>query len=321
MGSLAMLFLLNAAACSTPRHAQTPRFTDEDTSQARKIFAGIDERNRTEKRSESWLRSAYSGIKIKNLSRVEEKDLARYRQYVDRSAVYVIVHPGYFPFVDTLDFTPPPMSDPKNGYPGLNLADRYEEMPYSSEHRFRTAKEQERILRDFLEYTSVVKVLVILVLPKDYANHMTYGTGTGFDEYARYINELTNMSDNIVFIESQSHDNGIIEDRELDNLTAFFEAIGVNTVYMGGGYLGRCLDGSYQSLRQRIPYDRLFIVPEITAISPQDMADDKITLVTGSGRLNFKALRRYYKTIGFSRDKAEQVRLFPLPFYSVYKVR
>ena len=51
----------------------------------------------------------------------------------------------------------------------------------------------------------------------------------------------------------------------------FLSAVKPKEILIGGGYLGRCLEDFWRTLE---PYysDRLYLVPELVAISPSDMS-------------------------------------------------
>jgi len=77
-----------------------------------------------------------------------------------------------------------------------------------------------------------------------------YGYISGLDEYARYINEMSNMSDTFMYMESQTNDTGFLDKNNLEILSDFLNDIGVKNIMLGGGYLGKCLDDFYESIRK-----------------------------------------------------------------------
>lgn len=315
----ALLILFLTACASAPAPAPL-RQTIVPMDHVREVFARIDEQNRTVKKSDAWLREAYGSVGIKRLGDIPAGDYAGYGRYVQNGEVYLIVHPGYFPFFDVWDVTPV-TTDYSVGYPKKNIAERVTENLAAENIAYRVAREQERILRDFLEFMSHEQRLVVLVLPRSYRDHLTYGYVDGHDEYARYLNELTNGADNIIWIESDTHNSGYLLDGDLAMLTAFLDQTGATTLLLGGGFLGKCLDNFYGSLRKHYSYDAISYVTEITAFSPADMVTDRASLITTGGKLKYRGLRKYFESVAFNRTTNERLRWSVLDLYLVYRNR
>lgn len=308
-------------ACAPAAQTRKTRFPPEERDRIKKIFATIDERNRTEKRSGAWLQSAYVSIGIRNLNDIPASDYASYGRYVTDGEVYIVVHPGYFPLFDKWHI-PPPADVRENSFPELNLPDRLTVNLPSDNIPYRVAREQNRILRDFLEFMSEEDKLVVLILPRDYKNNLTYGYQPGRDEYARFINEITNRSESIVYIESDTATSGYLIDKDLDVLANFLDAAGVKTIKLGGGFLAKCLDNFYGSIRNKFAYEAIAYVPEITAISPaEDMVTNEVALLDKEGRINMKAIRKYISTVAYNRANGERIRTQNFTLYPIYQNR
>lgn len=314
-----ILLLLPVFACA-PAAQQSARPADEKTTHVKKVFANIDERNRTVKKSEGWLRDAYSGIGIRNVHDIPPAERERYRTYAVNGDVYIIVHPGYFPFFDKWDIAIP-RGDYSQGFPSQNLIERVTADLPREDVVHRVAREQERIERDFIEFMSDEKKLVILVLPRDYRDTVSYGPVPGYDEYARYINELTNRGESIVFVESITHNDGKMREDDLDVLLQFLHAVNAKTIYLGGGFLGKCLDGFFGSLRTVIPFENIYYVPELTAFSPADMVTDRVNLLTKSGKLSISGMRKYFQSVAYNRSTGERLKWRFLSTYPVNQNR
>jgi hypothetical protein len=310
------VLLLMLAACAP---VQAPQ-SDIPPERVKEIFSRIDAQDSTVKKSEAWLRGAYRSISIRKLADVPPQEYDKYRQYVKDGEVYIIVHPGYFPFFDKWDVTPIE-TDYRKGYPAQNIAQRATAVLPAENVAYRVAREQERVARDFLEFMSQEGRLVVLVLPRNYLEHLTYGYVPGYDEYARYINELTNGAENILWLESDTHNSGYLLDADLAMLGSFLDAAGVRTIRLGGGFLGKCLDNFYGSLRKRYAYDAISYVTEITSFSPADMVTDRASLITSTGKLKYSGLRKYFESVAFNRTTNERLRWSNLTLYRVYRSR
>ena len=313
--------LVIVLACAPAAQTRKAKFPPEERDRIKKIFAAIDERNRTEKRSEAWLRSAYASIGIKKVNDIPPSEYASYGRYVTDGEVYIIVHPGYFPFFDKWHL-PPPAPITGDDLPAENLSDRLTADLPADEVPYRVAREQGRILRDFIEFMSEENKLVVIVLPRDYKINQTYGYQPGRDEYARYINEITNRSESIVYVESDTATSGYILDKDLDVLDNFLTAAGVKTVKLGGGYLAKCLDNFYGSIRGKFAFEAITYVTELTAISPaEDMVTGEVDLLDKDGRINMKSIRKYISTVSYNRSNGDRIRTKNLTLYSIYQNR
>lgn len=296
------LSLLISAAIEAPAFAEDVKPAGETQAE---IMEKIRHSNATLKKTPEWLKEAYSGVKIKKLADIKEADYESYGRYVFGGNAYFIVHPGFHVFFETKSVRP------ANGiigdYPNENLFERFAAGVDPSYGPHAVLKEQERILRDFVEFLSYKKRLAILVLPGNYKSHLSAGYNPGMDEYARYINEMTNMSESVVYVESEEWENGYLFREDIDRLAEFLKAAGVKNVLMGGGYLGKCVDNTYASVRKIFLHESVFFVPEVLAISPNDMAADASQLLDERGRIKFGSIRKYLR-IGSSTGEAPRFK-------------
>ncbi len=315
--------LLAPAGCTPPPPKPAmPAFSDAALADARKTFARIDERNRTIKQSPEWIGRAYQSLAIRPYRSLDAAAREQLKPYVRDNEVYIIVHPAYYTFFMHDYQEPPLLADDPSPFPLLNLPDRLRLALPQDLVNYRVMWEQERLIRDFLEYMSVKKRLVLLVLPRDFRHSTVYRSPRELDEYARFLNEVTNMSDSILYLESRTWDTGSIDADEAKALHAFLSSLGVTKVLLGGGYVGKCLDNFYESLRREYAYSDISFVPELTSISPRDMVAEKLKFLTNEGRLNMRAVRRYFDKAGFTTASAEEkMPLKSFTLYPVYQVR
>ena len=295
----------------------------QEIERIRKLVERINEKNQNIKKSPEWLKEAYSSIKIKKLNDIPKADYNSFKQYVTNDEIYIIVHAGFFVFFDNKTT----LSSPKDSEeaPSKNIPERLFEKIHPDDFALKVLQEHENLLRYFLELMSTEKKLVILILPKDYKKYLGYGYISGLDEYARYINEMSNMSDTFMYMESQTNDTGFLDKNNLEVLSDFLNDIGVKNIMLGGGYLGKCLDDFYESIRKKYSHDNVFLVPEIISIPPAGMVADTSSLLTKGGKINFKSIRkfayRYYKLGGIAAEDPNVTPKFkrlPVAIYRAY---
>ena len=311
---LVLSLIINSGCASTQKADNVSFFftpdklrNKQDFSAARQVVMDINERKRFQEQSQEWLREAYGSLKIRKLNDIPPGAYKGYKRFsdADNGRVYIVVHPAFYAF-----FTGERIikSSKKEGepFPSKNIVERLYESASSYDSTFRLMQEQERVLRDFLEVTAAQKKLLLLILPRDYRKHLTCGYSDGVDEYARYINEVANMSDSVLFMESVEFDNGALQERDLDVLAAFLNDIDASAIMLGGGFFGRCLELFYNSLGEKISPDRLYVVPEIISIASADL-DDSVSeaLLRKDGKINFRAISK-----GMEYSKQDTFRNF-----------
>ena len=312
--------LLALSLGCAPAMTASERYRERESAHVRMVFARIDEQNRTEKKTAAWLAASYASVGIRNIRDISPQEYASYGRYVPNGDVYLIVHPGYFPYFDKWDIPRPP-ADYSGGYPAQNTMERVTADLPKGDVIYRSAREQEKVLRDFLEFQSLEQGLVVLILPRDYQKNTTYGQVAGYDEYARYLNELTNGAGNIVYIESDTHYSGKLRDDDLRVLLHFLKAVGARTLHLGGSFMGRCLDGFYGSLRTSMFSQDLSFVLELTAFSPTDMKADKVSLLTSAGTLSIERVENYFRKFAYMPATEQWLPWNRLSLYDLNEIR
>ena len=250
------------------------------------VLKEIEERNATVEGQTNWRSEAYQRFMIKDLASIDEGDYAGYARYLDNGAVYIVVHPAYYTFFHDDSLLP----EYSPGISADNAMERFlSESAYSSKSRL--IKAQEKQIRDFLEYMSTDKKLVILVLPRDYRDFPAYKFRKDRDEYMRFINEVTNGSDSVVYLYSKRPNRGTLAEKDLRSLLRFLYAVKTNQILLGGGYLGRCIEDFYKDIERYYSSEKVYLVPEITAISPNDISSGTASnMLKPDGTINVEAL-------------------------------
>lgn len=266
-----LLAFCSAAGCaskiSTKLTSPVAYGSEEGRQHAEAVLREIEDRNQKVESGPEWRGRAYSHFLIRPLSSVGEDEYPKYSRYLDNGSVYIIVHPAYYTFFHDNDL----FGNDATEVAEQNAVDRFVgDAAYSSKGRLIRA--QEKMLRDFLEYMSTEKKLVILILPRDYRHFGAYKFRKGRDEYMRYINDVTNESDSVLYLYSRKPNRGTLNEKDRRTLLKFLYAIKAKEILFGGGYIGRCLEDFYKDVEQYYSEERIFLVPEITAISPADVS-------------------------------------------------
>jgi len=234
------------------------------------VLKVIEERNNTIEKNPNWISQAYRQLLIKELSDVDEVAYSDYGKFLDAGALYIIVHPAYYTFFDS-DYFFNPHDAPIDNV----VIQLLKEPAYTGKMRLMQA--QERMMLDFLEYSSTKKNLMILVLPGDYSDATFYRYANTKDEYMRYINESTNESMSVLIVYSKRPNKGSLAASDQKRLVRFLSAVVPQRILIGGGYMGRCVEDLYKDLTSIYSKDKVYIVPEITAWSPSDISSDQAT--------------------------------------------
>ncbi len=240
----------------------------------------IGERNNSIEKHPDWISLAGNDFMLKSLDDLAESEYGKYAEYLDDGVLYVVVHPAYSVFFND---RPPPMT-------AENPVDAFlNEAAFTKHKRF--LQEQERSVRDFLEITSTRKRLVLVVLPGGYREYNGYVYKDLNDEYARYINSVTNSSESALYLYSKKPNRGYVGEESKKRLSGFIEAVGPRIILIGGGYLGRCVEDFYKDISASAGKDKVTIAAEITSISAEDIRNLALDDFLKDGRLNVAMLK------------------------------
>ncbi|MDA8431347.1 MAG: hypothetical protein M0Z60_00115 [Nitrospiraceae bacterium] len=287
----------------------------------KKLIADINEKDNAQKESQAWLKEAYGGLKIRRMDNIPPAEYATYGRFLDSQdrRVYVVVHPAFYAFF--MNNRVLSSESDRDVLPSKNIVERlYEQREVSSvfDRSFDLMQEQEMALRDFLETMSAEKKLVIVILPKDYREHLSYGYVKGLDEYTRYINEITNMSESVLYTESVSYDVGALSEDSAKMLALFFKDVDAKSVLVGGGFAGRCQEAFIGSLTKEVAPGMLYVMPEVSAISADDLAGGEAdNLLTKKGKLNFREIARNIKYGGEDSSLKSSAKMKRLYIYEL----
>jgi hypothetical protein len=254
---------LDASMIMTP--AGTSNLSPEDIES---VLNRIEERNRTVEDDQEWIKASYENLMVRRLINVSSSEYPNYRKYLDDGAAYIVVHPAFFTF---FHYTKKKKrrNDTEDMYK-LNIVEFLLRINPSTP-QFAVLQAQERRMRDFLEFKSTQKKLVIIVIPKNYNSYSGYTYRNMQDEYRRFLNEASNFSSSVLFVESRSPNRGYLTDDDAVKLMEFLLSIKADKVFVGGGYVGRCLEDFYGLITQEYGTKGIFVVPELSDISPREL--------------------------------------------------
>lgn len=298
-----LLILLFISGCATETTVVVPQITvipptPEEILRAKEIWQKVEERNRTVEKSTEWINDSYSGIKIKLLTNIPIERYVNYKKFLDNGSVYIINHPAFYTFFHHKRIDRKDNSMTKNIMDILLEGDNTsgegssekDSAPRYSKKIKKTIEEFERIGRNFLEFESTAQKLIILMLPGDYKRFSNYRYKDRADEFLRYINDVTNMSESVLYVESKKANSGQLVEEDLNTLIEFLQKIGATSILLGGEYIGRCQEDFYKQLREVIGSTMTVeVVPELSPPSPEDMTTHIKDLLDLDNRLDIQA--------------------------------
>lgn len=241
-----------------------------DPDRLNAFMSEIRARNEGVEDEEDWIRRSYKGLMVRRLTNVSTSEYATFNKYLDNGTVYILVHPSFFSFFHYPKKLTESTEDSPSKY---NVVERLLKIKPQNP-QFALLQAQERRMRDFIEYKATEKKLLVIVIPKNYQKYSGYTYRKGVDEYMRYLNEVTNMSESVLFVESKSPNRGYLTDDDAMRLMEFILSIKAKRVLVGGGYIGRCLEDFYVLLTKEYGKEDIYIVPELSDISPREIDDN-----------------------------------------------
>lgn len=133
----------------------------QEIARVEEVIKEIKERNMTVEKSQEWLKEAYKSLKIKKLNAIPKEEYKNYKEFLGKATVYIIVHPAYYIFFQNTDVLS--LKKDAEVFPTENIVERfYKKFTLFDATRMGIFKEQERILRDFLEFMSQESSIFIL---------------------------------------------------------------------------------------------------------------------------------------------------------------
>lgn len=277
----------------------------EDISRLKNIIAGVDQRNLTVEKDPDWIEWSYGEIGVRKLNTVSPDKYSRYAKYVKNGTIYIIVHPAYYVFFNkNAPVIQRETDDKTSGVLDLLIGQ------ISRDAASQFVLQQQINEKNFIEYVSADERLLILILPNDYKKQSNYRYAALKDEYARYINEITNGSESVLSIESKSSTGGDLSTDDIIMLLSFIKKIGAGTIFVGGGYVGRCQMEFYNNMTLFSAGSDYFIVPEISVLSPEDITERTFPDFLNIGRINFQNVTEFIAARTAGKSKIQHLPLW-----------
>lgn len=292
MKRLCIILLMGLlSGCATKAITPLGFYYPKNISNLEAVQSLVEVRNKTIESHPQWRMIASQRLIPRYLEDIPESEFKRFRDYLDDGVMYIIVHPAYYFFFHD-DYS----TETKE------IENYLEKNTLTKTGLF--LREQERSLRDFLEITSTRNRLILIVLPGNYREYSGYRYRYGDDEFARYINEVTNNSEASIYLYSEKPNRGMLSRESMKTLTKFIEAVKPDKIVLGGGYLGRCLEDFFRQLAPDLKDGQVEIEPWISALSPEDLRYFDLDDLVKEGRLNMNPIKELQRNYSNARDRS-----------------
>lgn len=293
-----LLTIIFITGCESPEPLPVISFapeTPEDIRMAKEIWRKVEERNNAVENTQEWIKESYDVMKVRPLNTLPTYKYVDHKKFLDNGSVYIINHPGFYTFFQHPKITRKLMTN--------NIMDIFLEKGRTSENSSEAGsksrldqkvinimREFERIERNFLEFKSTEQRLIILILPGNYKKYSSYTYKNEADEYLRFINDVTNMSESVFYLESKKSNRGQLSDDDFNTLMEFLQVTGATSVLLGGEYIGRCQEDFYKQLSDTLGDNIVIeVVPELSPVSPDDMNSKMRDLLDSNNKLDIQA--------------------------------
>lgn len=198
------------------------------------------------------------------------------------SEVYVIVHPAYAVFFQNLG---------KENFP---------------EAKYRLLKKQFETEKEFIAKQAASGATIILVLPGKTSDGVFPAT---YPAYRNYLNKTAGAGSSVFFIYSETSSSGAIPQNEMLSLYYFIRGLRPARVMVAGGYIGRCQREFYNELTSHIDKSQVFIVPQLSTISPDDVTEKEAEqILNGLERQDYTLVKQF-----IDKRTGASANILPLP--------
>ncbi len=173
-------------------------------------------------------------------------------------------------------------------HPGYSLFFRSRERNLHSEVKYDLLKFQLDS-----EAESIRKIVqsghpLILVIPGNYQRESVAPLS-----YTFFLNSLTEGGTSVFSIFSESASSGTLSTDTMVTLFRQLQAMRVDRILVGGGYIGRCEREFYNQLATYLDNIPSFIVPELSLVSPDDITDKEAhAMLDGLQQKDFSLIRQ-----------------------------
>ncbi len=158
--------------------------------------------------------------------------------------VYIIVHPAYAVFFQDLG---------EENYPAA---------------KYRLLMKQFETEKEFIAKKAASGATLILVLP---GKTEEGDFPDSYPAYRDYLNKTAGAGRSVFFLYSDTSISGNISQNEMLSLYYFIRGLRPARILLAGGYIGRCQLEFYNGLTNYIDKSQIFIMPQFSTISPDDV--------------------------------------------------
>ena len=195
--------------------------------------------------------------------------------------VYIMVHPGYGVFFQSR----PGETDGDAKYLLLN-------QQFENEIEFISSK-------------AASGATMILVLPGQFETE-----GVAPRSFISYLNKTAGIGPALYYMTSKSTNSGNIVADDMINLATFLLGVKAERIMVGGGFIGRCQKEFFNELTSYLSKNIVYIVPEISTISPEDIsAREASAILEGMRRQNYSLVKQFIDKK--AKDSAANVLSIP----------
>jgi len=186
----------------------------------------------------------------------------------EASDVSIIVHPAYALYIDReLD----------EQYPAV---------------KWRLMKEQFEREANYISEQARLDNIVVLILPAGSLSRVV-----GSSSYAAYLNKTTGRKTSVFYMYSETIVSGNLSAQDIATLCDFLQVVKSQRLLIGGGYIGRCQGELYRQIVKYCAATKIYIVPEISTISPADISDEEASDIFRSVmRRDYSPVREFILT-------------------------
>ena len=197
------------------------------------------------------------------------------------SELYIVVHPAYGVFFQDLA---------KERFP---------------EDNYRLLMKQFQTELEFISKRAASGATLILVLPGENADGVFSPT---YPSYRTYLNMAAGAGRSVYFIYSDTQSSGAIFQDDMIRLYYFIRALRPAKITVAGGYIGRCQREFYNSLTTYIDKSLVFISPQLSTISPDDITKkEAVEILNGLERQDYTLVAE------FINQRSGSVNILPTP--------
>lgn len=188
-------------------------------------------------------------------------------------------------------------------HPAYSLFFRDEHRSLYSEAKYALLLLQLETEANFIKEASQAGKIVILVVPGSYETESVAPRS-----YTSYLNSVAGAGEKTFILYSETASSGSISMNDMIDLYRFLDGVKAGKVLIGGGYIGRCQREFYVGLTGYFDKAPVYVVPELSTLSPDDITDQEAgKVLEGIRQQDYRAVR------AFINKKLDNPKLLSIP--------